>query len=301
MKPRLLATLLALSACAPSADRSAGAASSDSASSAPVATTTASRDSLPPATDRAAWYARARWTEGCEREHREMSRSEASGVRVHPLGGERYLVEAECFLAAYQARYNFVLYDASAAPPRATLLRFPEHDGERWLVEDGIAGEPAVDTARGELSVFSKSRGLGDCGQVVRYAFAGGAPKLVEVRARDCGLPPEEGEEIPPPGAWPLVPLAALPPLETTTDAQAVTIRGLTAGDRGCYVEVEDAGGRTRTEMADFELCERDDLAGRRARLTYGSATVAAAACQGDPACARSDTVRIVARAEPLP
>lgn len=287
LRPALLAGLLALCACSRSSNPP------DDASAAP--------GPLPPAADRAAWYARAPWTEGCEREHRERGRAGESGVRIHALGDHRYLVEAECFLAAYQARYNFVLHDASAAPPRSTQLRFPVFDGERWIVEEGIAGQVAFDAVRDELHVFSKSRGIGDCGQVVRYALSGGAPKLLEVRVRDCAPTLGEEEAVPPPETWPLVPLDRIPPLATATDTSAVTIRSVTPGDRGCYLEVEEAGGATRTEMADYALCERDDLAGRRARLTYGSATVAAAACQGDPACARSDTVRVVARAEPLP
>lgn len=162
--------------------------------------------------DRAAWHARLRWTEECEQARREDPAAQGPGVQLHPLGGERYLVQVECAQGAYQASYNYVLYDPRTPPGRATLLRFPTFDGERWTLEADVAGLPTFHPGARELEIFSKARGIGDCGQLMRYGFAGGEPRLLWLRARDC--PPDpDNRPAPPPGEWPLVPPESIPGL----------------------------------------------------------------------------------------
>jgi len=165
---------------------------------------------LPPLTDRAAWRERVGWSDDCEEGHAAVPPSEGSGVRTYPLGEGRHLVEVECTRGAYQSGYVYALYDPRSTPARATPLRFPIHDGERWTMEPEIAGTPTFDPERRELEVFSKSRGIGDCGQLIRYGFPESGPELLWVRARDCDDAPRE-DSVPPPEAWPLVPLSALP------------------------------------------------------------------------------------------
>jgi hypothetical protein len=81
----------------------------------------------------------------------------------------------------------------------------------------------------------------------------------------------------------------------------SVIVRGLTAGDRACYLEVEDGDGQRREEMAAFELCERDDLTGRKVRLRFEKAQVQAESCQGNPDCTETETVDLVHAVEMLP
>ncbi len=80
----------------------------------------------------------------------------------------------------------------------------------------------------------------------------------------------------------------------------AVIVRGLTAGDRACYLEVEDGDGKRHEEMAAFELCERNDLIGRKVRLRFEKTQVQAESCQGNPDCADSETVDLVHAVEVL-
>ena len=80
-----------------------------------------------------------------------------------------------------------------------------------------------------------------------------------------------------------------------------VVVQGMTAGDRACYLEVEDATGTSREEMASFELCERTDLVGKRVRLLFEKAQVQAQSCQGNPDCTDSETVDLVHEVEPAP
>jgi hypothetical protein len=77
-----------------------------------------------------------------------------------------------------------------------------------------------------------------------------------------------------------------------------VTVRGLTAGDRACYIEVEDGDGKVREEMAVFEVCERTDLVGQEVRLHFEKAQVQAESCQGNPECTDSVTEMLVQSVE---
>ncbi len=75
-------------------------------------------------------------------------------------------------------------------------------------------------------------------------------------------------------------------------------VRSLTSGDRACYMEIEDAQGKTSSTEASFELCEQTDLIGQRVQLTRESANVLAASCQGNQDCPDRDTVNLVVAAE---
>lgn len=78
-------------------------------------------------------------------------------------------------------------------------------------------------------------------------------------------------------------------------------ITGLEAGDVACYVALKDDRGASFQEMADFSICERDSLVGKRVKLTYALGKVMADECQGDPDCKKSKTVALVISASPLP
>jgi hypothetical protein len=95
------------------------------------------------------------------------------------------------------------------------------------------------------------------------------------------------------------VPAAAPAPAAARQDTAIV--RSLTDGDRGCYVVLEDERGDTFDRIAPFDLCERQELVGRRVRLTLGPGEVSADSCQGSPECTERDTVEVLKAAEPLP
>jgi len=110
--------------------------------------------------------------------------------------------------------------------------------------------------------------------------------------AAGCGDAPDRSVES--------APSAALEaPVEVRRDTGV--IMRLSPGDRACYVEVDDGHGMAREEKAGFELCERGELVGRRVELTVGPGEVPAASCEGDPACPRRDTVRVVKSVSEIP
>lgn|GEM_PF-538797 len=73
-------------------------------------------------------------------------------------------------------------------------------------------------------------------------------------------------------------------------------------GDAACYVTLKDDRGATFEELADFDLCAMEkSLKGKRLALTYKTARVMAASCQGNPDCKKSETVVLIASAKPAP
>jgi len=73
-------------------------------------------------------------------------------------------------------------------------------------------------------------------------------------------------------------------------------------GDTACYVTLKDDRGATFDELADFDLCTMEkSLKGKRLALTYKTARVMAASCQGNPDCKKSETVVLIASAKPAP
>ncbi|MEB3268773.1 MAG: hypothetical protein VKJ09_09555 [Leptolyngbya sp.] len=74
------------------------------------------------------------------------------------------------------------------------------------------------------------------------------------------------------------------------------TVQQLTAGDAACRVALIDGEGQPFSALATFDIC-RQNLIGQRVQLTYETANVLAAACQGDPDCGQTETVRVITQA----
>ncbi len=72
------------------------------------------------------------------------------------------------------------------------------------------------------------------------------------------------------------------------------TVLSIDVGDVACYLSLTDAAGKKFTEMADFGLCDHDDLIGKRVKLTYKIEQVLADECNGNPECKKSRSVPIV-------
>ena len=199
--PVLALALAALSACADEAPERAEAAQTTSQtaqSSAPVAA------ALPGAEDRAGWRKLLGWAEECEESRRSTVAAEmGSGIEVDTLGEGRYLVQVLCYPGAYQpGKLVFVQGPGSASAP----VRLPAYD-DGGSPEDSIPyvnGLTTFDRATRELEVFSRSRGIGDCGKLVRFAFPGGVPTVKWLRGQECG---DAEPPIMEPHQWPLIPL----------------------------------------------------------------------------------------------
>jgi hypothetical protein len=110
-------------------------------------------------------------------------------------------------------------------------------------------------------------------------------------------------------GSVTLLTLAALPAVAQDT----VTVGGVKKrafgtpiefqnGDVACGITLKDDRGAKFDEAADFDLCAQEKaLKGKRLALTYKTARVMAASCQGDPDCKKSETIVLIASAKPAP
>ena len=109
-------------------------------------------------------------------------------ITAHPIDGGTVL-ELSCRFYAYQGSVEFWLTRPGAEPVRL-------------LAAVGLAD---FTPQSGELTVFSKARGPGDCGDWMRYRLEDGALITLEHRTRSCDAGIPEDGELPPPSTWPLV------------------------------------------------------------------------------------------------
>lgn len=124
---------------------------------------------------------------------KESNQPEAAKLsETHRIQGQRFLVVYRCFLGAYQGAYEFYLYNRSGSNVQVkplTLTRFEENaTGQLVRVQSReVAGLPDYNPNQRLVSIFTKSRGLGDCGHYARYKLDGEELKLQEYRVKvDC-------------------------------------------------------------------------------------------------------------------
>jgi len=65
-------------------------------------------------------------------------------------------------------------------------------------------------------------------------------------------------------------------------------------GDRACYMELVDSKGKKREDLADFAICDKTNLVGKRVEITRKRAQVMSVACKGRENCSISDTVNLI-------
>src|SRR5690554_7854576 len=84
-------------------------------------------------------------------------------------------------------------------------------------------------------------------------------------------------------------------PLAESSNKEGV-LKQLTVGDHACYVDFMDGEGKPFSEMATFEVCDRDDLIGQKVQIEFEEGNVYAASCQGNMDCTDTETVMLVAQ-----
>lgn len=148
--------------------------------------------------DREAWRKVLQWPAELEEQwqkSRTDKKSEASGLNFYGLGRGNYLVAIEVQESAYQPRYVFMYYSESVrsktAPGR--LLKFKTYerdDDEAGTVSSKVATEVegivSFDDAQKQLVLYTKGRGIEDCGALVRYRILPNRTIPAEARAHGC-------------------------------------------------------------------------------------------------------------------
>ena len=128
--------------------------------------------------------------------------------KVYQIDDNKYLVQMSCFLAAYQPSVEFWLYQktntASGVDVQPlNLVEYRQEEGKKTKNEvHNIGGLATYDEGQRRLTVFTKFRGIGDCGAFSEYRFDGNKFDLVTYRAKfDCDgnfMPPEQYPQVGP-------------------------------------------------------------------------------------------------------
>lgn len=109
---------------------------------------------------------------------------------VYKLENQQYFVVLQCFLAAYQGNYEFLMVNQQPAAKKPvtklTVTEFRENQaGKVQKVESSsIGGLPTYDPKTRLLVINSKYRGLGDCGSQAKYQVQSTGLKLLEFKAK---------------------------------------------------------------------------------------------------------------------
>ncbi|WP_194058513.1 DUF1176 domain-containing protein [Nodosilinea sp. LEGE 06152] len=121
----------------------------------------------------------------------------AAESRVYRTG-DRALVELQCATAAYQSVYAFVGVQPDGTLQPLTLdLFYPNESGQfERTSEATVGGLTSFDPETSLLTVFSKARGLGDCGSLAEYRWTGAELELTTFRYQECSDSP--GEQVDP-------------------------------------------------------------------------------------------------------
>jgi hypothetical protein len=162
--------------------------------------------------DRAHWFRLLKWPKDCEaafqRTNGAQSPNDYGGLEFYRLAREAYMVRVLCYRGAYQPGSILLYFDRGNASATRLLklqgFKSKDDHGED-LPYSKIDGLVTFDKTRKILEVFSKYRGLGDCGLFVRYRFYKGQPFVTEARERECDDSPIHRSTDP--HRWPKKPL----------------------------------------------------------------------------------------------
>ena len=153
---------------------------------------------------------------------------------------------------------------------------------------------PATRSRAAAYALLCLAAALAACGeQPAREPAAVAAAPADTASASAGSTPTRDGGASADPGAADFVPAG---PRQVTA-----VVRSLVDGDSGCYVVLEGEDGGSFDRIGPFELCERQELAGRRVRVTLGPGEVMADSCQGNPECTDRKTVEVVKAVEEMP
>ncbi|HBC42613.1 MAG TPA: hypothetical protein DCZ88_12145, partial [Pseudanabaena sp.] len=125
----------------------------------------------------------------CKDTFRAEDVNSGMGSKVFQISDKKYLVQIQCFLAAYQGNFEYVLWIDDAPKPRAIPLEFDSFqegkNGEKpkRTTDRSIAGVPRFNVRSQTLTNFTKFRGIGDCASSAVYKLDGDRMVLQEFRA----------------------------------------------------------------------------------------------------------------------
>lgn len=174
-----------------------------------IFTGVAGADSLPgtkTAKDRADWRAILHWPTGCEKDWHLAGNTSAAGIVLHASAGGRRLVEVSCYLGAYQGTAMLYLVRPAFRPAGPLTLQIYVDPGSgvpTARTTTRLLGVLSFTPRTGQLVVFDKARGIGDCGIYSVFKLTGNrfVPTVARAKTKCDGKPPFD------PRRWPKLPL----------------------------------------------------------------------------------------------
>ncbi|MEM9216141.1 MAG: DUF1176 domain-containing protein [Cyanobacteria bacterium P01_F01_bin.150] len=135
----------------------------------------------------AEFYNQADALEVCP-EHFDTEISQRSSF-AYTVNGDDAIVEIQCFLAAYQGAYEYWFYQTTESGGEFMPLSFDTYtkseSGELSRIQmRELGGLPTYDPAKETLTIFTKYRGLSDCGSYSEYQWQGSEFELVTYREK---------------------------------------------------------------------------------------------------------------------
>lgn len=130
----------------------------------------------------------------------EVSRQSSS---VYALNKQEYLVEILCFMGAYQGNYEYILYKNEGGNLTIKPLLFKSFiaDGQgkfNSTTVRSLAGISNYNSEQKVLNVYTKDRGLGDCGSTAQYQWGNNDFELIEYKSKsECDGNALEPEDYP--------------------------------------------------------------------------------------------------------
>jgi hypothetical protein len=112
------------------------------------------------------------------------------GSKAFQITDQKYLIQIQCSLAAYQGTFEYALWIDQSPQPLVIPLEFDvfvepkQGEQPKRTKERGIVGTPRVNARSQTMTNFTKFRGLGDCGSSAVYKLEGDRMVLQEYRAK---------------------------------------------------------------------------------------------------------------------
>lgn len=109
---------------------------------------------------------------------------------IYKLKEDQYLGEILCFFGAYQGNYQYFLYQINDSQPTISLLSFQEltknkNNDFRVKSSINIGGIPDYNQENKILTIYTKGRGLADCGSFAKYQWQDSQFELREYRVKE--------------------------------------------------------------------------------------------------------------------
>lgn len=164
--------------------------------------------------DRLTWYQTLNWSKECEADYRLSSDKEDGGLAFYKIIDQTYVLRADCYVAAYQKGMIFMLVSVNGEKISGGQLEEQVYDPQTKTVKintenDGqFLGLDSFDVKNKTLTIYTKGRGVGDCGSRSTYRLKNTDLELIKVAAMSCEAADEfhlknpDAEEMP---IWPVI------------------------------------------------------------------------------------------------